>query len=71
METGADKMESQTSPANMPAKPNNALHGIRLWVVIGGMMLGVYLVGLDLTMLSTVYSYPRHRPKLESAVEHG
>lgn len=39
---------------NNAATPDNNLHGPQLWVVVGGMMLGVYLVGLDLTMLSTV-----------------
>ncbi|KAK3378346.1 major facilitator superfamily domain-containing protein [Podospora didyma] len=34
--------------------PDSALHGIRLWLVIGGMLLGVYLVGLDMTMMSTI-----------------
>ncbi|KAK4032637.1 major facilitator superfamily-domain-containing protein [Parachaetomium inaequale] len=37
-----------------PSEPNSALHGLRLWVVIGGMMLGVYLVGLDMTIVSTI-----------------
>ncbi|KAK4153327.1 putative HC-toxin efflux carrier [Chaetomidium leptoderma] len=53
-EAGAGSVESQTSSAREPAKPDGALHGLRLWIVIGGMMLGVFLVGLDLTMLSTI-----------------
>ncbi|KAL3461156.1 major facilitator superfamily domain-containing protein [Aspergillus heterothallicus] len=28
--------------------------GFRLWTLVGGLMLGVYLVGLDMTMLATV-----------------
>lgn len=58
MGTSTDKMESRSGSVNTPAKSDDPLHGLRLWVIIGGMMLGVYLVGLDLTMLSTVYSYP-------------
>ncbi|KAL2844175.1 major facilitator superfamily domain-containing protein [Aspergillus pseudoustus] len=34
-----------------PAPP---LHGLALWTLIGGLMLGVYLVGLDMTLLATV-----------------
>ena len=53
------KMEEGSS--QQPSEPNSALHGLRLWVVIGGMMLGVYLVGLDMTIVSTVCcSEPRH-----------
>lgn len=37
-----------------PAKPDGTLHGLRQWILIGGMYLGVYLVGLDLIMISTV-----------------
>ncbi|THC96966.1 hypothetical protein EYZ11_003574 [Aspergillus tanneri] len=32
----------------------SSLHGFRFWMLIGGLMLGVYLVGLDMTMLATV-----------------
>ncbi|KXX80343.1 putative HC-toxin efflux carrier TOXA [Madurella mycetomatis] len=39
---------------NSTATPGANLHGPQLWAVVGGMMLGVYLVGLDLTMLSTI-----------------
>ncbi|GAB1316331.1 hypothetical protein MFIFM68171_06541 [Madurella fahalii] len=34
--------------------PDAAIHGPKLWILVGGMMLGVYLVGLDLTMISTI-----------------
>ncbi|GIJ92467.1 hypothetical protein Asppvi_011449 [Aspergillus pseudoviridinutans] len=37
------------SPTN-----ETTLHGARLWSLIGGLYLAVYLVGLDLSMLSTV-----------------
>ncbi|KAL2153675.1 hypothetical protein VTH82DRAFT_4830 [Thermothelomyces myriococcoides] len=37
-----------------PAKPDGTLHGLRQWILIGGMYLGVYLVGLDLIMISTI-----------------
>ena len=37
--------------------PNeNILQGARLWSLIGGLFLAVYMVGLDLSMLSTVGS---------------
>ncbi|KAK3897143.1 major facilitator superfamily domain-containing protein [Staphylotrichum tortipilum] len=36
------------------AEADRAFHGLRLWVVLGGMMLGVYLVGLDMTIVSTI-----------------
>ncbi len=45
----------QDEPDSSESQPRDgALHGLRLWVVIGGMFLGVYLVGLDMTMVSTV-----------------
>ncbi|KAL2127089.1 hypothetical protein VTI74DRAFT_11334 [Chaetomium olivicolor] len=50
------KAGSADTPAKV-AKPGHAAHairGLRLWIVIGGMMLAVFLVGLDLTMLSTI-----------------
>jgi hypothetical protein len=37
------------SPTN-----ETTLQGARLWSLIGGLYLAVYLVGLDLSMLSTV-----------------
>ncbi|KAL2164961.1 hypothetical protein VTH06DRAFT_257 [Thermothelomyces fergusii] len=57
-----DSIESRTpqhgSPASEgvdePAKADGALHGLRQWILIGGMYLGVYLVGLDLTMIATI-----------------
>ncbi|KAL2167049.1 hypothetical protein VTG60DRAFT_1845 [Thermothelomyces hinnuleus] len=45
---------SASEGADEPAKPDGALHGLRQWILIGGMYLGVYLVGLDLTMISTI-----------------
>lgn len=51
------RTESSEDITMEPAKIDGSLHGLRLWVVVGGMMLGVYLVGLDMTMLSTVCSY--------------
>jgi hypothetical protein len=41
---------------DVSAEPNRsaALHGLQLWTLVIGMFLGVYLAGLDLTMLSTV-----------------
>ncbi|KAI0127010.1 major facilitator superfamily-domain-containing protein [Xylariales sp. AK1849] len=41
------------SPLPTPATAT-AVHGPRLWLLISGMALGVYVVGLDMTMLSTV-----------------
>ncbi|KAL2826374.1 major facilitator superfamily domain-containing protein [Aspergillus pseudoustus] len=36
-----------------PTESAPPLRGIPLWTLIGGLMLGVYLVGLDMTMLAT------------------
>jgi hypothetical protein len=47
--------EQRASPTN-----DTTLHGARLWSLIGGLYLAVYLVGLDLSMLSTVGS--THQP---------
>jgi hypothetical protein len=41
-----------------PTESAPPLRGIPLWTLIGGLMLGVYLVGLDMTMLATVSSSP-------------
>lgn len=30
------------------------VHGLKLWLLISGLFMGVFLVGLDMTMLSTV-----------------
>ncbi|AEO64679.1 uncharacterized protein THITE_47305 [Thermothielavioides terrestris NRRL 8126] len=47
-------MSSDSSRPWTTVKPDGALHGPRLWLVVGGMMLGVYLVGLDMNMLATI-----------------
>jgi len=40
--------------ASSPPPPLPTLHGLKLWLVIAGLYLGIYLVALELTMLSTV-----------------
>jgi hypothetical protein len=47
--------DDRGSDSPQPAlETDTAIHGPRLWLLISGMMLGVYLVGLDTTMLATV-----------------
>ncbi|CAI4214281.1 unnamed protein product [Parascedosporium putredinis] len=46
--------EQQQSPPSSPSSGPPTLHGPRLWLVIAGLYLGIYLVALELTMLSTV-----------------
>ncbi|KAF3763010.1 putative MFS transporter [Cryphonectria parasitica EP155] len=51
---GTDTGESGPDLSQSVAETSTAIHGPRLWLLIAGMMLGVYLVGLDTTMLATV-----------------
>jgi hypothetical protein len=39
-------------PIELPK--SDAIHGPQQWTVVGGMMLGIYLIGLDTNMLATV-----------------
>lgn len=41
------------SPANEPEQ-SLLLHGLRLWLLLAVMYLSIYLLALELTMLSTV-----------------
>ncbi|KAK9418021.1 putative MFS transporter [Seiridium unicorne] len=55
--TTADKdapNEERVGPDSAPPAADTTISGPRLWLLISGMMLGVYLVGLDTTMLGTV-----------------
>ncbi|ETS78443.1 hypothetical protein PFICI_10505 [Pestalotiopsis fici W106-1] len=47
-------MKQQSSVSPLPSLPGVALHVLRLWSVIAALYLGIYLVALELTMLSTV-----------------
>ena len=52
--TDASQKEQQESIPSPPSPPLPTLHGLRLWLVIAGLYLGIYLVALELTMLSTI-----------------
>jgi MFS family permease len=42
-----------TSPTE-PFPPTTALRGVKIWIVVAGLYLGIYLVAIELTMLSTL-----------------
>jgi hypothetical protein len=47
-------VEVQDAPTFPPSPGATVLHGLRLWLVIAGLYLGIYLLALELTMLSTI-----------------
>jgi hypothetical protein len=49
---GSGEIAESVSPQQEMAL--SPIHGIPLYTLLGGLMLGVYLVGLDMTMLANV-----------------
>ena len=45
--------QSNDDPSEEPEQ-NLTLHGLRLWLLLAVLYLGIYLLALELTMLSTV-----------------
>jgi hypothetical protein len=47
-------VEVQDASSSSSSPRATILHGLRLWLVIAGLYLGIYLLALELTMLSTI-----------------
>jgi hypothetical protein len=50
----AGMSETSLPPSEDRGTRTTTITGVKLWILIGGMYLGVYLVGMDMTMMSTV-----------------